>query len=299
MSDSDRTAVSTVDIDAWLAAAKDNPTEYRIRRVMRIILFAVADSPLLKSKMVIKGGILLAIGYGTNRHTKDLDFSTEGRVQEVDADAIIRELDSALKRAVAITDPEVVCRVQSHKMQPPWENASFPTLRIKVGYAIQGERAHRRMVQGGESPHTVIVDLSFNEKTCHLAKVDFGAERELAAYSIYDQVAEKYRALIQQTPALRGRVRRQDVYDIFMIIEKGYLVNPEDKLTLLEAMVQKFSARDVPLNAAMIDDPEVLRRSQVEYGQLAYEIEGALPDFENVFETVRLFYRSLPWKTMV
>lgn len=262
---------------------------------MRIILFAVADSPLLKSKMVIKGGILLAISYGTNRHTKDLDFSTEGRVQEEDADAIIRELNSALKKAAVITDPEVVCRVQSNKMQPPWDNASFPTLRIKVGYAIQGEKTHRRMVQGGESPHTVIVDLSFNEKTCRLAKVDFGAERELAAYSIYDQVAEKYRALIQQTPALRGRVRRQDIYDIFMIIEKGYIVTPEDKLILLDAMAQKFSAREVPLNAEIIDDPEVARRSRVEYGQLADEIEGALPDFDKVFESVRSFYKSLPW----
>jgi len=37
------------------------------------------------------------------------------------------------------------------------------------------------------------------------------------------------------------------------------------------------------------------RRSEREYGQLAVEVEGELPPFDEVYETVRDFYESLPW----
>lgn len=288
--------LTPVDVDAWVDAASDNPEEHRVRRVMCIILFAVAESPQLSSRMVIKGGVLLTLGYGTDRHTRDLDFSTESRVQEEDPETILEELDKALADAARRVDEEVFCRVQSHRVEPPGPDASFPTLRIKVGYAMEGEKQHRRMVQGRDSAHTVIVDLSFNERTCITSAISLEG-KQLAAYSLFDQVAEKYRAMIQQAGERRDRVRRQDIYDIYAVVTKGYLATADDKASLLAVMREKFAAREVPCEPNVIDEPEIADRSRRQYHQLQDEIDGELPPFEDVFAVVRAFYLDLPWDT--
>lgn len=284
---------TTVDVDAWVAAAADNPEEHAIRRVMRVILFAVARSSLLKGEVVIKGGVLLALGYGTDRHTKDVDFSTDRPVQEVDVEEVLAELGKALTAARKV-DEAVLCRVQSHEMKPPNADASFPTLRIRVGYALEGTKQHRRMVQGRPSTNTVMIDLSFNEKTC-VASAIVMDDYEISAYSLYDQIAEKYRAMIQQTANRRDRVRRQEVYDVYSVIKRGYLATKDDRETLLSVMRQKFAARDVPCERDTIDEPEIARRSRKEYARLQEEIDGELPDFDHAFGVIRDFYVSLPW----
>lgn len=287
-------AITAVDVNAWVEAARESSEEYCVRRVMRIILFAVADSPFLKSKMVIKGGVLLALGYGTNRHTRDVDFSTGKRVQEEDPDVILEELDRALAVACSV-DEAVLCRVQSHQMKPPDADASFPTLRITVGYAFEGERQYIRMVQGLPSAKTVIIDLSFNEQTCIASAIVMDGH-EISAYSLYDQVAEKYRALIQQTRERRNRVRRQDAYDIFKIIEQGYLCTADDKAALLSALHQKCAARELTVTQETIEEPEIAQRSKAEYEQLRDEVSGDLPDFDVLFDKVKNYYHSLPWR---
>lgn len=285
---------ATVDVDAWVAAAECHSAEHRIRRVMRIILFAIADSPTLRTKMVMKGGVLLALRYGTHRHTKDVDFSTRNRARFEDPQQMVEALDTALRRARRM-DPEVLCRIQSSKMKPPEESASFPTLRIKIGYALQGEKVHQRMTKGAHSPHTVTVDLSFNEQTCLTSKLILDAKHEVLAYSLFDQIAEKYRAMIQQTQDRRNRIRRQDVYDIFTVIRSGYLATRADQETLLDTMQQKFRSRSVDCGRNTISDPEIAERSRREYPQLAHEIDGPLPDFDEVFDVVKRFYLDLPW----
>lgn len=285
--------ITTVDIDAWVNSAQSNLAEHAVRRVMRFVLMSVANSPWLKSKMVIKGGVLLALGYGTARHTKDLDFSTHRKIQEEDTGAILEELTKALA-AQRARDSSILCRVQSHELKPPGPEASFPTLRIRVGYGFQGEKQYQRMVQGQPSAQVVTIDLSFNEQTCITSSIVFDGH-EIAAYSLYDQVAEKYRALIQQTSDRRGRVRRQDVYDIYSILRGGHLAGSDDKATLLMTMQQKFAARNVTCERDVINEPEIAQRSHREYAQLQDEIEGVLPDFEEAFEVVRGFYLSLPW----
>lgn len=72
------------------------------------------------------------------------------------------------------------------------------------------------MVQGRSSTNIVMIDLSFNEKTCVTSAIVMD-DYEISAYSLYDQIAEKYRAMIQQTAGRRDRVRRQEVYDIYSI----------------------------------------------------------------------------------
>lgn len=285
--------ISAVDVDEWVAAAREDQDEHSIRRVMRIILLAIADHPLLRSRMVIKGGVLLALKYGTGRHTKDLDFSTPKRIQEENADQILGDLSGCLK-GVTRWDEDIFCRVQSHKMQPPSPDASFPTLRIGIGYAFKGSKQFQRMVQGQDSTHKVLIDLSFNELACVASSISLDGH-ELAAYSLYDQIAEKYRAMIQQTAERRDRVRRQDVYDIYSVIRQGYLASGEDRSILLATMRQKFAARDVPCELEVIEEDEIRLRCLQQYPYLADEIDGELPEFEQVFELVKSFYLALPW----
>ena len=225
----------TVDVGAWIEST-DDPTERTVRRVMRTILQAVARSPALSGMMVIKGGVLLALGYGTHRHTKDVDFSVDAPIQQENPDAIRESLQQAL--AAVCVDHDLLCRVQSDEVRPAKANATHPTLRLKIGYAVAGSAQHRRMVQGRPSASTVTLDLSFNERTCRPATIVVDGH-ELVAYSLFDQIAEKYRAIIQQTSERRDRVRRQDVYDIFKILEQGHLASMDDRLTLLEIMRQR------------------------------------------------------------
>lgn len=283
-----------VDVDAWVEAAKDNPSEYLVRRVMRVILLAVARSERLNGTMVVKGGVLLALGYGTDRHTKDIDFSASRRAQEEDIEGILMELRSALDEACRDADADLLCRVQSQKMQPAAENSSFPTLRIKVGYALKGEKQFRRMVQDRPSTQTVQIDLSFNEVNCYATSITIDGH-QLAAYSLFDQAAEKYRAIVQQTAERRNRVRRQDTYDLFLLISRGYLATADDRAHLLAAMRQKFAARGLLCEPGLFEEPEIAERSRSQYHRLQDEIDGELPDFDQAFGVVKDFYLSLPW----
>ncbi|MFN5397771.1 MAG: hypothetical protein ACK5C4_09205 [Pseudanabaena sp.] len=43
------------------------------------------------------------------------------------------------------------------------------------------------------------------------------------------------------------------------------------------------------------EDPELKSRAKKDYHTLKDEIEGELPDFDELFQKVADFYRSLPW----
>ncbi len=286
--------IVSVDAEAWLSEADGNRAEYEVRRAMMAILHAIASAPGLSGRMMIKGGILLALGYHTGRHTKDIDFSTAKRVQEEDYEEILTQLDHALI-AERARDESVFCRVQSHRLKPPNTDASFPTLRISIGYAFEGERQFARMVQGRDSSKTIVVDLSFNERACYPAAISLG-DGSLLAYSLHDQIAEKYRAIVQQAPERRNRVRRQDAYDIFAVLRQGYLSTRQDREMLLTAMRVKFSDRGVRLDREVINQPEIEECCRREYAQLENEVADVLPEFSVVFATVKRFYFDLPWE---
>jgi hypothetical protein len=44
-----------------------------------------------------------------------------------------------------------------------------------------------------------------------------------------------------------------------------------------------------------IVNTQIIKRSKAEYKTLAYEIDGTLPPFEEVYLAVRNYYESLPW----
>ena len=68
--------MNEVDVSGWVEQA-DVP-QRRFREAVHIILDAIGQSRSLQTKMVMKGGLLMAIRYASTRFTRDIDFSTAG-----------------------------------------------------------------------------------------------------------------------------------------------------------------------------------------------------------------------------
>ncbi len=92
---------------------------------------------------------------------------------------------------------------------------------------------------------------------------------------------------------MRNRYRRQDVYDLVMLIARG--ISEEEKALIFKSLIEKASSRGMVIDRDSLDDPEVKRRAKANYHTLSDEIEGELPNFEAAYEKIAAFYHSLPW----
>ena len=138
----------------------------------------------------------------------------------------------------------------------------------------------------------VDVDISFNEPLTHIQVLELTGGRTLYAYGLIDLMAEKYRALLQQVP--RNRYRRQDVYDLDVLIcyhlEDG--IAPRD---VLQALLEKCAARRIRPRSSSLDDIDVKTRAARDWDTMQLEL-NILPKFEDCYDRVAGYYRSLPWE---
>lgn len=282
--------VSTMLLE-WIDSARNEP-EREFRKVAHIILVAVARSDRLQQRMVMKGGTLISLKYGGGRYTRDLDFSTDLHYKKFDDKAFVAQLNESLLSATETLAYGLDCRVQSFKAKPSRPDASFPTLTVKIGYALKGTRQHRWLLEG-HSSKTVKIDYSFNETTVTVDRVPVGEGLEILAYSICDLVAEKYRALLQQKP--RDRIRRQDAYDLCGLIRRWGLDSDDDRAGILKSLKLKASSRDLTITASSVRDNDVVERSREDYNLLDDEVDGQLEPFDTVYDTIADYYQSLPW----
>jgi len=276
------------DLDGWVEDAPENQKEFR--QAIRIILTAISHDLKLRSSMVIKGGILMGIRYHSDRFTTDLDFSTSATKGEIDVEEFERILKQSLAMAAADSDYGLDCQVQSCRINPPNDDYQFPNLELKIGYAYNGTPKHKRLM-AGQSPTIVKIDFSLNEPIIDIEQIDLGDGLSLQAYALTDLIAEKLRALMQQEK--RNRYRRQDIYDLRFLLESG--ISATQKVSVLKNLITKAQARGIEPGRYSLDDPELRRRAEKEYATLTDEIQGDLPDFDESFEVVESFYRSLPW----
>jgi len=276
------------DLDGWVEDAPENQKEFR--QAIRIILTAISHDLKLRSSMVIKGGILMGIRYHSDRFTTDLDFSTSATKGEIDVEEFERILKQSLAMAAADSDYGLDCQVQSCRINPPNDDYQFPNLELKIGYAYKGTPKHKRLM-AGQSPTIVKIDFSLNEPIIDIEQIDLGDGLSLQAYALTDLIAEKLRALMQQEK--RNRYRRQDIYDLRFLLESG--ISATQKVSVLKNLITKAQARGIEPGRYSLDDPELRRRAEKEYATLTDEIQGDLPDFDESFEVVESFYRSLPW----
>ena len=278
-------------IAEWVEQADDSQREFR--EAVHTILAAIANDPQLRANMVIKGGILLAVRYQSHRYTKDIDFSTTQNLSEIDPDQIKEALNKRFIQIAEELEYELDCRVQSCRVQPANKpDASFPSVKITVGYAYKGSKKHQRLL-ANKSPTHISIDYSLNEIMPNLEVLDVGEGDQLRAYTLIDLIAEKLRSILQQK--IRNRTRRQDIFDLRLLINKYPDLDKTEKRGILKSFIEKSESRDITPDQASLDDAETRERSQKDYLTLADEIEGDLPDFDETYDAVNKFYKSLPW----
>ncbi|MES9859252.1 MAG: nucleotidyl transferase AbiEii/AbiGii toxin family protein [Candidatus Thiodiazotropha sp. 4PDIV1] len=281
--------IKEYDIKAWVEEAP-NEANLEFREAVHTILGAIAADVNLKANMVLKGGILLAIRYQSHRYTKDMDFSTEKKLGgEITEDKIAESLNQSLSQMVEELDYDLDCRVQSTKLQPKNPESTFPSIKMKIGYAYKGTPKHKRLL-ALKSPDIISIDYSLNEATPNVEDLKLDFDEGVLAYTLTDLIAEKYRSLLQQVE--RNRARRQDVYDLNLLIDR---LDDQEKSIILDCLISKSRARGIDPEELSFDDPELRERAERDYLTLEDEVDGELPDFNEIFEKVSAFYKSLPW----
>jgi hypothetical protein len=286
-------SVKILAISKWIEAAPDSAAN-EFRKAVHIILLAVAISQSMRPIMAVKGAILLGIKYKVIRHTRDIDFSTGLKRKDIDISSLLDDLARALVKAGESLNYGLDCRIQKIEVKPNNEDASFPTLRISIGYAYKSTPKHKRLI-AGHCSDVVQFDLSFNEPNVFPDELfDLDGSEAIRVYSLQDFTAEKFRAIIQQP--VRNRYRRQDAYDLFCLIEMNQICSMAIKEDVLKSLHTKSLSRGIMVTKESLDDPEVIRRSEKDYSTLEQEIEGELPPFKKVYNVVKSYYKSLPWK---
>lgn len=280
-------------ISEWVDTAE--PKELPFRQAVHIVLIAISGNKFLKSSMIMKGGILLALGYKSYRYTRDIDFSTPATLEEFDQEDFRERLDESLAYAVERLDYGLNCKIQSIKQEPAGDGASFPTIKTTIGYAYKDNpRTHKRLLAGNSSS-VIKLDYSLNEP---VGSIDYFSldDGNIQVYDIVELVAEKFRALLQQE--VRKRVRAQDLYDLYHIFQVAEADFSSDVMKkILQRLVTKAEARDLFLTPESMSSEEIVRRSREGYEvSLPSMIEGDLPPFDEIYSQVDAFYRSLPWE---
>ena len=281
-------------LSKWVIDATEDKSELQLRQAIHTTLQAISVSSTLRPGMLIKGGILLAIHYGSDRYTRDIDFSTDQLHAHFDEESFMDELNSQLADAVQELGYQLDCRVQGKKLKPR-EGATYPTLEIRIGHAYLGSSQHMRLVKN-RSTKVLKIDYSFNEHQAHEPiSINIGDAGVVCAYSLPDLLGEKYRALLQQE--LRNRVRSQDVFDINMLLANNNLnIESDDSLRVdvHKSLVTKSNSRDIKISNVSMRDQQLKERSRTAYEELRLSV-GALPDFDQTYSRVQNYFESLPW----
>lgn len=283
--------MSQIDLNHWVNE-EDDPQRRQFRQAVHLILRAIATSNALAPFMVMKGGILLAIRYNSPRFTKDIDFSTHQRLQEVNLPSLLKDVTEALAPVSGDNEYGLALALQSHAVKPPDRpEVSFPTLQLKIGYASRASAGEMLRFTKGQSAKTVQIDYSFNEWASEVEhqSIDGGT---LSMYAYHDLIAEKLRSVLQQP--LRNRSRFQDIYDICILLECA-MITDEDKITILNKLREASEDRKVPMNQMAMRNQDVIDLSRRDYEAVAGLIPAKLPDFDVSYDVVRGFFESLPW----
>jgi predicted nucleotidyltransferase component of viral defense system len=282
-----------INIEKWI---DDSPKNLQLsRQAVHVILKAISGDSDLRAGMIIKGGTLLGIRYGSDRYTTDIDFSTGKKLSDINLDNFEDSFNEALDVSEATLNYGLKCQVQSYKIQPN-PQGTFPTIKIKIAYCMRTNESHMRRLKEKNAPLVISIDYSFNEQSYNTEILELGDDSDgIKAYGICDLLAEKIRSVLQQVA--RERNREQDIYDInFLLTTIGDFSNDE-KYKILDSLLHKSEGRDIDefLNKDGILDPEIKRRSGERYLDLKDTV-NELPDFEESYKKIVDFFQSLPWE---
>lgn len=278
-----------VDLFEWVKSAKGSKEQ---NSVVHILLHAIGNNESLRTTMIMKGGNLLGIRHASKRYTKDVDFSTDLKFKDFNEQKFREELNDSLISAAGELGYTFRCWVQRTEIEPN-PNGTFPTLRVNVGYANYTNPKEKKFIDSENSPKVLKIDYSFNEATYNPEVINLSDESSIIAYSIIDIVAEKIRSVLQQ--AARDRNREQDIYDLNFIIGEVKF-DDEAKFNILQTLIKKSVGKEIDayLNSGGLDQDDIKSRSKERYPRLSETVPDLL-DFEESYETVNNFFKSLPW----
>jgi predicted nucleotidyltransferase component of viral defense system len=285
----------TVDLRAWVESARTDPVLYRDRQVTEIVLTAIGLSADLSQTLVLKGGTLMALAFRSTRVTADIDF-TATQEPEGFQELLVAQLDTELPRAARqLGYLDLTCRVQGVKKHPRptmFEEADFPALEVRVGSASRKNANELRALEQGRAARISKVEISFRDQVYAFQELMLnGTQVAIQAFSQTEIVAEKLRALLQQV--VRNRGRRQDVYDLALLIEQqGF--DTDDQREILSTLIAKCRSRGIEPTQRSFADPEIAERAARDWDTLKLEVDD-IGDFSERFAVVRGFYEKLPW----
>ena len=284
--------MNEVEIDAWVAQAPQGQEGFR--EAVHTILDGIGHSQNLSAKMVMKGGLLLAIRYDSSRYTRDLDFSTRDKYTVESADVLLAELREGLVAAEDRLPYGTACRLQSHKVQPKGENKTHHSLALKIGFANRSNAAGMARLEVGASAQVVEIDYSFNEAVFDVEVLELDGGATIHSYTLNNVLAEKMRSLLQQP--IRKRNRRQDVYDIWLLLKAGPELTGGELIKIYEILIASCESKGITPDPTSIDSDEVVSMARKGYQELAADVDGELPTFDEAMGCVVALYRSLPWR---
>lgn len=283
--------MNEVNIEAWVEAALDG--QQRFREAVHIILDSIGHSQNLQAKMVMKGGLLMAIRYDSSRYTRDLDFSTTDSYATADVEALLAEFEAGLALAEERLPYGTACQLQSSKVEPKGENKTHHNLTLTVGYAEKSNPRAMARLRAKNATQVVQIDYSFNEAVFAVDLLELDGGVTIHSYSLHNIVAEKMRSLLQQP--IRKRNRRQDVYDIWLLLEVESAFNAEDLAQIHAMLVESCLSKNITPKIDSITDEKVIAMAREGYANLEDDVEGELPAFDDAMSRVTNLYRSLPW----
>ncbi|MCW5257976.1 nucleotidyl transferase AbiEii/AbiGii toxin family protein [Verminephrobacter aporrectodeae subsp. tuberculatae] len=284
-------AIESLDLPAWVERAPNGNRHFR--EAVHTILHAISTSMELSTKMIMKGGMLMAIRYDSSRFTRDIDFSTRAPYAIGNETILLNKLDEQLILANGRFTYDVMCMRQRSIIRPKKPGANFPTLNLSIGYARQSNPRELSKLLAKQAPTVVEIDYSYNEAVLDTEVLRLANGSSLEVYSQVNLMAEKYRSILQQS--IRNRYRRQDAYDLFLLLKFHHTLGDHERSHLLKCLVESARTREINPKAHSLRDSEIRTMTSNDYGTLESDIEGELPPFDEVYQTVQDFYESLPW----
>jgi len=285
--------IQTLDLRRWVEQAPE--AQRHFRQAVHVVLLAIGTSNNLRSQMVMKGGMLMAIRYNSLRFTKDADFSTRNLYQAGDEDRLVSQLCEAIDAVNASTDYDTMCLLQTAKLRPKGIVKTFPTLTISVGYAARSQPRALQRLLNKQSPNVVELDCSFNEAILDAELLRLADGQGLQVYSLVNLMAEKYRSLLQQP--IRNRNRRQDVYDLWLLISQLENFSASEKTHLTACIEASCATKNIAATRNSLSDPVVRQMSCIGLKDLSAEVGEDLPTFDVAYEALERFFEDLPWSS--
>ena len=290
-------------IEEWIDRA-ENDDEKKFRQAIHLILLAVSRDKVLSQNLVIKGGIVLSLAYGSERYTTDLDLSALDNMEVLSKEELELKLGKQITAVVALSDYNLKLLVHSIKYMPKDPSkVKFPAYKAKIGYADSTNQNAIKRLDNKQSSKIIDLDISFNESVSVSDTENFKLTDRLnvLCYSLEQLVAEKYRSILQQV--VRTRSRRQDVFDIHYLLnqEASLLYSNETKKTVLDKLIKCSERKGIEayLNQSGMRDEEIKRLSLEDFHTLSLEIDIDIevsPD--DMYTVVQEYFESLPWNDL-